>query len=213
MRLLLAAGALLLWSGIVQAHPHGWIDLQVTVLLDEDGAVRGLRESWLFDEVYSAFATDGFDRDGDGAPDGDLLQGLAAENLAQLRAWDYFTEARAGNGALVIPDATDASTAFAGGRLYMAFTLLFDEPVPPGDQPFSYAIFDPTYMAAMTHIADADGLRLEGGPPGCSASIRDAEPDPAIVAYALSLDATQNTDTSLGAAFAQWVTISCRDAS
>lgn len=194
------------------AHPHGWIDLQVTVLLDADGAVLGIRENWLFDEAYSTFATEGFDTDGDGAPDAALLQALTAENLAQLQGWDYFTEMRVGSGAVAIPEATDATTAFAGGRLYMAFTLLLDEPVTRVDQPFSYAIFDPTYMAAMTHLPDADGLRLEGGPPGCSAVVRDAEPDPDIVAYALSLDVTQTTDDSLGAQFAQWVTISCRDA-
>ena len=209
---LLAAMVLLASSASALAHPHGWIDLQVTVLLDEDGAVLGVRENWLFDDTYSAFATEGFDTDGDGAPDPQLLQALAVENLSQLRAWNYFTEIRAQTGNLSIPEATDATTAFAGGRLYMAFTLLFDEPVPRDSQPLAYAIFDPTYMAAMTYIPDGEGLRLEGGPPGCSAAITDAEPDPDVVAYALSLDVTQTSDTSLGAQFAQWVTISCRDA-
>ncbi len=195
-----------------QAHPHGWIDLQVTVLLDDSGAVIGLRENWLFDEAYSTFATEGFDTDGDGMPDTELLQALAMENLAQLQGWDYFTQAHDAEGAIAIPEASEASTAFAGGRLFMAFTLLFAEPVPRDRQPFTYAVFDPTYLAAMEHLPDGDGLRLEGGPPGCSAAIRDAEPDPDVVAYALSLDVTQTSDDTLGAQFAQQVTISCRDA-
>jgi ABC-type uncharacterized transport system substrate-binding protein len=212
VRLLLPSLAIVLWSGSAGAHPHGWIDLQVTILLDESGAVRGLRESWLFDEVYSAFATEGMDGDGDGMPDAENLQALTAVNLQQLGTWDFFTEVRAGAGSVAVPEATDATTAFAGGRLYMAFTLLFEEPVPRDAQPFSYAIFDPTYMAAMAHLPEGDGVRLEGGPPGCAVSIKDAEPDPDIVAYALSLDVTQTTDDSLGAQFAQWVTVSCRDA-
>lgn len=212
VRLLPWAAALFLWVGSAAAHPHGWIDLQVTVLLDEDGAILGLRENWLFDETYSAFATDGFDEDGDGAPDIGLLQALAAENLTQLRTWDYFTEIRASSGPVVVPEATEATTAYAGGRIYMAFTLLFDSPVPRDGQPLSYAIFDPTYMAAMEHLPEGDGLRLEGGPPGCTASIEEAQPDPDVVAYALSLDITQTSDDTLGAQFAQWVTISCRDA-
>lgn len=212
VRLLLPGLVLLLWSAAAGAHPHGWIDLQVTVLLDESGAVIGLRENWLFDEVYSAFATEGMDGDGDGAPDPENLQALTAVNLQQLAEWDYFTELRAGSGSIAMPEAREATTAFASGRLYMAFTLLFDEPVLRDGQPFSYAIYDPTYMAAMAHLPDGEGVRLEGGPPGCTVSIKDAEPDPDIVAYALSLDITQTTDDSLGAQFAQWVTVSCIDA-
>lgn len=195
------------------AHPHGWIDIQVTVLLDADGAVLGLREAWLFDEVYSAFATEGFDGDGNGLPDPDRLRELTAANLEQLRAYDYFTELADAAGGIAVPDATEAATAFEGGRLYMAFTLLFAEPVPRGAQPLRYAIFDPFYLAAMAHLPDGEGIRLDGGPPGCTVRIDAADPDPATVAYALSLDVTQNTDDSLGAQFAERVTVSCADAS
>lgn len=208
---LLATLALWPW-GPAAAHPHGWIDIQVTVLLDESGAVLGLREAWLFDEVYSAFATEGFDGDGDGLPDPERLQELAAVNLQQLREYDYFTVVTDGDGHVPVPDATDARTAFGGGRIYMAFTLLFDEPVPREAQPLRYAVYDPFYLAAMSHLSDGEGIRLEGGPPGCLVRIEAADPDPALVAYALSLDITQATDDSLGAQFAEWVTISCIDA-
>jgi ABC-type uncharacterized transport system substrate-binding protein len=204
--------AALLPPTVVRAHPHGWIDIQVTVLVDQSGAILGLRESWLFDEIYSAFATEGFDGDGDGAPDPERLQELAAVNLHQLREYDYFTEVSTASGALAIPDAVDASTAFGSGRLYIAFTLLFEEPIPRADQPVRYAIFDPYYLAAMSHLADGDGIRLEGGPPGCTVSMAEADPDPALIAYAFSLDITQAIDNSLGAQFAERVTVSCVDA-
>lgn len=205
--------ALLPWPpSAAFAHPHGWIDVQVTVLLDESGAILGLREAWLFDETYSAFSTEGFDADGDGVPDPEHLQQLAAVNLAQLREYDYFTEVADGAGPVVVPDASEASTAFDGGRLYMAFTLRFAEPVPREAQPLRYAVFDPFYLAAMAHLPDGDGIRLEGGPPGCTVRIDEADPDPDTVAYALSLDITQATDDSLGAQFAEWVTVSCTDA-
>ena len=194
------------------AHPHGWIDIQVTVLLDDEGAVLGLRQSWLFDEMYSAFATEGFDSDGDGMPDMDHVAALVEANLMQLREYDYFTEAASAGAPLAIPDATDAVANFAGGRLFMAFTLLFDEPVARAAQPFTYAVFDPFYMAAILHLPDGEGIRLEGGPAGCIARIDEAEPDPAVVAYALSLDVNQNTDDSLGSLFAERVTVSCADA-
>jgi len=214
LRLLLAIAlaVLLSPSGPAAAHPHGWIDVQVTVLLDDSGAVVGLREAWLFDEVYSAFATEGFDGNGDGEPDPERLQELAAVNLQQLREYDYFTVITAAGGELSVPDVTDPTTAFGSGRIYLAFTLMFDEPVPREAQPLRYAVFDPFYLAAMAHLPDGEGIRLEGGPPGCIVRIDEADPDPDVVAYALSLDITQATDDSLGAQFAEWITVSCTDA-
>ena len=83
---------------------------------------------------------------------------------------------------------------------------------------FQHAVEDDLQPAGQVAAAGelvraaGDGLRVEGGPPGCTASIEEAQPDPDVVAYALSLDITQTSDDTLGAQFAQWVTISCRDA-
>ena len=66
MALALACAAI--QTRVADAHPHAWIDVRVTVLFDGDGAITGLRQSWLFDEFYTAFATEGLDGDGDARP-------------------------------------------------------------------------------------------------------------------------------------------------
>ena len=76
--------AFLLAAAPARAHPHAWIDLKTTVLFDDQGRVTGLRQRWVFDEVYSMFAIDGFDNDGDGQPDDEMLWKLAVVNLESL---------------------------------------------------------------------------------------------------------------------------------
>ncbi len=41
-----------------RAHPHAWIDLRSTVVLDAAGRVTAIEQQWLFDQFYTVFVTD-----------------------------------------------------------------------------------------------------------------------------------------------------------
>ena len=45
-------------SSTAQAHPHAWIDLRSTVVLDDAGRITAIEQQWLFDPLYTVFATD-----------------------------------------------------------------------------------------------------------------------------------------------------------
>ena len=62
-RLAVVAGALLglAWGASAQAHPHVRIDVKVEAVFNDSGEVVGLRELWIFDELYTAFAAGGLD--------------------------------------------------------------------------------------------------------------------------------------------------------
>ena len=51
----LAAVALLCFamSGLAHAHPHGWIDLRMRLVVDDEGRLTGLHQSWRMDPFYS----------------------------------------------------------------------------------------------------------------------------------------------------------------
>ena len=54
--------SLLAWTAVTtvaQAHPHVWATIQTELIFARDGAVTGVRHSWTFDDMYSAFATTG----------------------------------------------------------------------------------------------------------------------------------------------------------
>ena len=80
-------------AGPALAHPHVWVAARATVLFDKGGQITGIRHDWVFDEMYSAFATTGLGKDGK-PPSSEELQPLAKTNVDSLQEFDYFTFAR-----------------------------------------------------------------------------------------------------------------------
>ncbi len=208
--LILAVAVLaLLPAGRAVAHPHAWITVSVEVRFNPAGAITGLRETWLFDEAYTAFAVEGLGRNGKG-PTAAQLAELLAVNMTNLAEYGYFTRVKNNGGPVKIGKATDASSRLRGARLEMSFSVALAEPVPADAGAFSYAIFDPTYYIEMLHAETPNAITLIGAPAGCKAKIDNPTPNPETVSLAYALDATQSAGDTLGEAFAEWVSIQCR---
>jgi ABC-type uncharacterized transport system substrate-binding protein len=45
-----------------QAHPHVWVTMTEELLYASDGSVTGVRHSWAFDDMFSAFAVQGMEQ-------------------------------------------------------------------------------------------------------------------------------------------------------
>jgi hypothetical protein len=45
--------------GRADAHPHVWVTMTEELLYAPDGSVTGVRHAWTFDDMFSAFATQG----------------------------------------------------------------------------------------------------------------------------------------------------------
>ena len=43
------------------AHPHVWVTVQGELVYAPDGTATGVRYNWTFDDMFSAFATQGLD--------------------------------------------------------------------------------------------------------------------------------------------------------
>ena len=103
---LLAAGALAGSSGSASANPHVWVKVDTTVIY-EKGAIVGLKQRWVFDEVYSAFAIEGLDKNNDGVFSREELQELAKANMEGISQFNYFTTVRLGGAPLKFEASTD----------------------------------------------------------------------------------------------------------
>ena len=54
-------------AGLAQsaaAHPHVWVSARAQVIFDANGEIEAIRNAWTFDEMYSAFVTEGQAKDG-----------------------------------------------------------------------------------------------------------------------------------------------------
>ena len=186
---------------VAAAHPHAWIDVSVEVLFDPSGRVTGLRESWLFDEFYTAETAQKGEQQ--------KMDSVIARILHNLKDWGYFTRVRLGGRDIAIAVPTEKSARMEGHRLQMTFVAPLVEAVSPRGGALTYSVFDPTYFIEMLHAEKKDAVRLVGAPPGCRFDLRPAKPDPKAVAAAAALDRTQSGGDGLGAQFAEKVEIRC----
>jgi ABC-type uncharacterized transport system substrate-binding protein len=76
------------------AHPHVWVEARAEIIFDTEARVTGIRQTWVFDPAYSAYAIMGLNMDRDGRPDQGKLTELADENLTALAEANYFTTMR-----------------------------------------------------------------------------------------------------------------------
>lgn len=191
------------------AHPHSWIDVEVEIVFDKAGMVSGLKQSWIFDEAYTAYVAVKPVRGSIKPPDAKRLAEVAREMMTNLREFGYFTRIEREGKPIETTEATDATAILRGARLVVKFLLPLATAADVRDKPLTYAIFDPTYFVEMVHVDPVKSIRLFGAPAGCAARLRPPQPDPALAARAQALDRTESGGNELGGAFAEKVTIRC----
>ncbi|WP_158809047.1 DUF1007 family protein [Beijerinckia sp. L45] len=156
------------------AHPHVWVEAQEEVLFDHAGKMGGIRNTWVFDEMYSAFAVQGLEKDGKLASTADLAP-LAETNVTSLAEFDYFTFAKVGGAKLKFGKPIDYTLEErADKRVVLRFTLPLLEPAKI-TRFMSFQIYDPTYFVDF-ELSAKDPVALDGPPSGCSQSVLGANP-------------------------------------
>jgi hypothetical protein len=104
-RLMMAtAGIILAASAPALAHPHVWVAHEAKAVF-ENGALTGLNYRWVFDEIYTASAIEGLDKNNDGKLDAAELDELLKVNIEGLKEFDYFTSALLAGKAVPFGDA------------------------------------------------------------------------------------------------------------
>lgn len=165
---LLAAAFALLASPAI-AHPHVWVTAKAELLYDSEGRVTGIRHAWTFDKGYSAFMTQGLDRNGDGKLTPDELQDLAKENTESLSEFAYFTVLK-GNGRKQDFDSPrDYSMTYGDEALTLVYLLPLK--APAAAKTLSLEVYDPTYFVSFG-LAEGNAVALVGAAPqGCAINI------------------------------------------
>jgi ABC-type uncharacterized transport system substrate-binding protein len=161
------------------AHPHVWVTTKAEIAYGEGGRVTGIRHAWTFDASYSAFVTQGLDKNNDGKLTPDELAGLAAENTANLAEFAYFTKLKIGGKEQAFADPTEPRMAMEGDKLTLSFLLPLKTPVAQGRGVTALEVYDPTYFVSFALAEGADVAHLTGAPSGCAATVTRPKADPA----------------------------------
>lgn len=174
---LLALVSLLALAGLAQpaqAHPHVWITAQAEIVYAADGKVSGVRHHWTFDAGYSAYLTQGLDKNGDGKLTPDELQDMAKENAKSLVEFDYFTVLKVNGAKQGFEAPREYGMTFENGLARLS--LLLPVKSPPNGKTLSLEVYDPSFFVSFSLAEGDDAVRLAGAPKGCAATVARPKP-------------------------------------
>jgi ABC-type uncharacterized transport system substrate-binding protein len=157
------------------AHPHVWVTAKAEIVFAPDGRVTGVRHHWTFDEAYTAYVTQGLDKNGDGKLTSEELQELADENAASLNEFDYFTVLKARGKPQAFDPPKEARMTMEKTQVAMSFLLPLKAPVAPTGA-VSIEIEDPTFFVYFSLTEGNAAVSLANAPQGCVTTIAKAKP-------------------------------------
>ena len=210
---LIAAAVLASLAAMVNtasAHPHVWVTMRSELVYGPDGSVTGIRHAWTFDDMFSAFATQGIDSKQRGVFTREELDPLAKTNVESLKDFDYFTVAKVnGKKADFLDPPKGYYLAYKDQILTLHFTLPFK--TPQKAQNVQIEIYDPSYFVDFSFEKD-NAVALVGAPANCKMVIgRPEEMDPATAAKLFQMAPDQKLDPAefLGEQFANRIMVKC----
>jgi ABC-type uncharacterized transport system substrate-binding protein len=191
------------------AHPHVWVTMKSELLYAPDGSVTGVRHHWAFDDMFSAFATQGLAAKKPGAFTREELAPLAKINVDSLKEYGYFTYATADGRKTPFGDPLpDYWLDYKDTILTLNFTLPFKVPVKA--KYLKIEIYDPTIFVDFEFAKDTP-VHLVPPPSGCKLDVVLPREMTASEGYALSQIPAdvKNTTMMWGAQFANRILVNC----
>ncbi len=199
MFLLLAA------AGAASAHPHVFVVVKSQLIYSPDGSLKAIRHAWTFDEMFSSFAAQGLDKNGDGKLSREELADLAKENVQSLKEFDYFTMSKTEGKKIEFGEPADYwLEADDKSVLTLNFTLPVKSSGFKGT--FELNVYDPTYFIAFS-LAEGKPVSLTGAPAGCTVNAKGPGSEPASPSEALIQQLQAGADW--GAQFANKIIVRC----
>jgi ABC-type uncharacterized transport system substrate-binding protein len=193
---LLAVAILAGLAAPAAAHPHVFVTARAEILYAPDGTVRALKHVWSFDEAYSAYITQGLDKNGDGRLTADELAELAKINVESLPEVGFFTTAKANGKPQEFGTPAEAGLVFENKILTLTYTLPLKVPAH-ANRSFGIEIGDPTYFVAFDIVDAPDAVITRDAPKGCIVRVaRPPKLDPAVQQKLAQEDITATPDTS-----------------
>ena len=205
-----AMGALaLMFATAANAHPHVWVTLKSDLVFAPDGKIAAVRHAWTFDEMFSVYATQGLDKDGDGKLSREELQELAEVNVTSLEEFNYFSVGKSGGKDIVFAKPVDYwLESDKDNVLTLHFTLPLEASAPVTG--FSLEVYDPTFFVDLSFPEGAK-VELVGAPAGCNAdAIRPKALETATTNLSESFFDALTASSSYGAQFANRIVLRCK---
>ncbi len=145
----------------VWAHPHMFIDSQVTAVFDKS-QFKGFWIEWKFDPMFTASIRLDYDRNRDGAFNDREVQLIEQNAFANLKNYHYFTTLSYGNTDYRVDQVKQFSAWMENERLVYKFFVPHSIPVSQDLNKLRLVIFDETFFCDIVY-QKKDPVSIKGG--------------------------------------------------
>ncbi len=168
--IVLPALAFLCWNGHAAAHPHVWVTVRDAVVV-ENGQITGVQHEWIFDDMYTAMAIEGLDKNNDGKYSREELQELAQTNIDGLKDFENFTYANIAGMKVLFAAPKDYYLEYGNNLLKLHFFLPLAKPIAASTPHFKVTVTDPSYFIGFEFDKESPVKLSKGAPVNCTAAL------------------------------------------
>lgn len=160
-----------LMSPVAQAHPHIFIEGGIELVFNSQGQASSVRQSWLFDELFSTYALQGMPRDKAGQVPGAELEKITREWMTALAEPEshFFSRIALAGKPLKFGAPLHARTTWdpKASQLVLSFDLPIEPPVNVDAKGLEVDIQDPSYFTAFNYKGGARAFKGINAPERC----------------------------------------------
>lgn len=196
------------------AHPHVFVEANLEILRDADGAVIELRHVWRFDELFSSTVLLDFDADGDGKLNDQELEEVSATVTELLGEYDFYTEIRLDGQSQDFVPPPKIMVDYQDNQILMFFAETMEPALPIAGKAFRVAVSDPTYYVAV-EIANQSSVQITGKGEPCDVAIERPDFDKLYAQNSQTLTEqffNNPTNAALGDQWLTWIDFKCGQA-
>ena len=207
--------AAVIWAalaGAAAAHPHVFVESNLEIVRDSQGAVTELRHVWRFDDLFSSDVMLNYDANGDGKLDHDELDEVGKTVGSSIAEYDYYTEVRLGDENPDFNPPEAVMVDYVDNQVLIFFSLKMKKPVPINGKLLRVSVSDPTFYVAM-EIKDEAAVQITGNGVGCKTEIIRPDFDRLYAQNSQTLTEQFFADpknASLGDDWLTWINIECK---
>ncbi len=134
--------------GKSEAHPHVFMDCELTFVFGDNG-LKGIRQDWVFDEMFAAMILGEHDKDSNLKISPEEQESIYNGAFINLRGFNYFTHLKLDGKRLKVEDAEEFRAYINEGFLHYEFFLPCKIPFDGKKHRLQTAVFDDSYYTAI----------------------------------------------------------------
>ncbi len=192
------------------AHPHVWVTMKEELIYTPDGALVGIRHAWTFDEMFSAYATQGISAKTKGQFTREELQPLAKLNVESLKEDGYYTntwiDGHKRNDVFEAPTEYWLDYDTEKTELTLHVTLPLRTPLTAKD--LMIQIYDPIFFVDFG-LNENEPVTLVTAPTQCAVSTSRPGGSPSFLPGVNQLFTKSDANIGMGMQFASKIAVRC----